>query len=60
MEFIMAHPALQGLRRFMLATADAHELYRRFGFSEPPAPERLMEIVRPDLYRSAGRREGPA
>jgi GNAT superfamily N-acetyltransferase len=59
MECVMAHPALQGLRRFMLVTADAHELYRRFGFTEPPAPERLMEIVRPNLYSLASRRSGP-
>ena len=40
-EAILGHPALQGLRRWMLATADAHELYRRYGFNEPDV-ERLM------------------
>jgi GNAT superfamily N-acetyltransferase len=59
MECVMAHPALQGLRRFMLVTADAHELYRRFGFSESTAPGRIMEIVRPNLYSLASRRSGP-
>jgi GNAT superfamily N-acetyltransferase len=52
MEYILAHPDLQGLRRFMLATNDAHGLYRRFGFTEPKNPARFMEIVRPDVYKS--------
>jgi N-acetylglutamate synthase-like GNAT family acetyltransferase len=42
---ITAHPQLQGLRRFMLATRDAHGLYAQFGFSEVARPERLMEIL---------------
>jgi GNAT superfamily N-acetyltransferase len=44
---VMAHPDLQGLRRFMLATRDAHGLYRKFGFAQIDPPERWMEIVRP-------------
>ena len=46
-------PELGGLRRFMLATADAHEMYRRFGFSEPARPDQLMERVdpAPGVYR---------
>jgi GNAT superfamily N-acetyltransferase len=41
---VIAHPDLQGLRRFMLATRDAHELYRRYGgFEVLRAPERWME-----------------
>lgn len=52
MAFIMAHPDLQGLRRFMLATRDAHGLYAQFGFAEPASPANLMEIVRPDMYRA--------
>lgn len=47
-EVVTQHPALQTLRRFMLATRDAHGLYSRFGFAPLQAPERLMEIVRPD------------
>ena len=47
---IIAHPDLQGLRRFVLATRDAHALYRRFGFTELQAPARFMEIVKPDVY----------
>lgn len=51
MRVIMAHPDLQGLRRFSLATRDAHGLYAQFGFTPLRAPERHMEIARPDIYR---------
>ncbi|NVJ99258.1 MAG: GNAT family N-acetyltransferase [Alphaproteobacteria bacterium] len=51
MEVIMAHPELQGLRRIMLATADMHPLYRKFGFNEPAKPDRLMEKLSPDIYK---------
>lgn len=51
MECVMAHPALQGLRRFSLATRDAHGLYRQFGFGELTKPESMMEILRPDIYQ---------
>ena len=46
-------PELGGLRCFMLRTADAHELYRRFGFSEPTRPDVIMERLdpAPDVYR---------
>ncbi len=46
MESILSHPELQGFRRWVLATRDAHELYRQFGFQELKRPERWME--RPD------------
>jgi len=49
-EAVMAHPSLQGLRRFTLATFDAHALYRRFGFTAPSRPELLMEKYFPKLY----------
>lgn len=42
-EVILAHPELQGFRRWVLATKDAHELYRRYGFEELKRPERWME-----------------
>ena len=45
-EVIISHPELQGFRRWVLATKDAHELYRPFGFAELSRPERWME--RPD------------
>ncbi len=50
MDVIFAHPELQGLRRFMLVTLDAHGLYRQYGFDTPPNPERLMAILRSNLY----------
>ena len=43
---IQAHPDLQGLRRFLLATKDAHGLYAQFGFRPLAAPDRMMEIRR--------------
>lgn len=46
MSVLFAHPDLQGLRRFSLATRDAHGLYEKFGFTRPRNPDRLMEIVR--------------
>lgn len=49
---IQADPDLQGLRRFLLATRDAHSLYAQFGFTPIAAPERLMEIVQAIVYRS--------
>ncbi|KRG37382.1 GNAT family acetyltransferase [Stenotrophomonas panacihumi] len=53
MDAVFAHPQLQGLRRFMLATWDAHGLYARYGFTAPARPDRLMEVVRPDIYTAS-------
>jgi len=50
MEVVMGHPALQNLRRWMLATRDAHGLYEKFGWRPLSHPERIMEIVVPDIY----------
>jgi GNAT superfamily N-acetyltransferase len=47
---IVDHPSLQGLRRFMLATSNAHGLYARFGFNVPAKPETLMERYFPNIY----------
>lgn len=44
MAFIMAYPALHGLRRMMLVTLDAHGLYRQFGFQPVDNPENTMSI----------------
>ena len=53
---VMAHPQLQGLRRFSLATLDAHALYAGFGFTAPSRPQNLMEKLDPDIYtRQPGR-----
>jgi len=49
---IKAHPDLQGLRRWMLVTADAQSLYEPFGFTVVSHPERHMEIHRPGIYDS--------
>ncbi len=53
MEGVMAHPDLQGLRRFLLATRDAHGLYSRVGFTPLANPHTFMEIARPGLYKAA-------
>ena len=50
METIVAHPDLQGLRRWLLATKDAHGLYEQFDFSSLKFPERWMERTAPDAY----------
>lgn len=49
-ETVMAHPDLQGLRRFQLVTRDAHGLYSRHGFAPPANPKRHMEIFRRGMY----------
>lgn len=48
---IINHPNLQGIRRMVLATRDAHELYKQFGFKALASPEIFMEINQPDIYR---------
>jgi GNAT superfamily N-acetyltransferase len=50
MEVVRAHPDLQNLRRWVLATRDAHELYRKTGFTEVD-PGRFMQVLDPDVYR---------
>ena len=55
MEVIVAHPELQGFRRWVLLTRDAHGLYRKVGFKPIAAPERYMELWVPEVYQ---RREG--
>ncbi|HEV2863585.1 MAG TPA: GNAT family N-acetyltransferase [Pyrinomonadaceae bacterium] len=52
MEVILSHPELQGFRRWVLATKDAHELYRRFGFMDLKRPERWMERPDPKMQES--------
>ena len=52
MDCVMAHPDLQGLRRWSLVTSDAHGLYRQFGFTPLANPEKFMERHDPDVYRS--------
>ena len=50
MECVASHPDLQGLRRWMLATKDAHGLYAEFGFTPIKTPDSWMEIHCPDVY----------
>jgi GNAT superfamily N-acetyltransferase len=50
MECVLAHPDLQGLRRILLATRDAHKLYSGVGFGALPDPERWMAIADQDVY----------
>ena len=52
MTAVMNHPSLKGLRRFTLATANAHELFGKFGFAPPQRPETLMERYFPNIYLS--------
>lgn len=51
MNEVMAHPELQGLRKFLLGTLDAHGLYKKYGFKELAMPERMMEISVKDIYQ---------
>jgi GNAT superfamily N-acetyltransferase len=53
-EAVVAHPDLQGLRRVLLATRDAHALYARYGFAPLTGPERFMEVYRPGVYAVGG------
>jgi GNAT superfamily N-acetyltransferase len=52
MEVILAHPELQGFRRWVLATKDAHSLYGRYGFIPLHRPERWMERPDPTMQES--------
>lgn len=51
MEEILSHPELQGLRRMMLATRDAHGLYAQYGFVPLTFADRWMNIHHPDIYK---------
>jgi len=50
LEWLHAHPDLQGLRRWVLFTADAHSLYAAHGWTQHPHPERLMVRVDPAAF----------
>jgi len=53
MDAVFSHPHLQGLRRFTLATGDAHGLYAQYGFTAPLFPDTLMERYFPSIYAGA-------
>ena len=50
MQYVLAYPELQGLRKVLLGTADAHGLYKQFRCKELAAPGRMMEITFKDIY----------
>jgi GNAT superfamily N-acetyltransferase len=56
MEAVRAHPDLQGLRRWILMTRDAHGLYEKFGFRRIEDPNRCMEILDREVYTRGGAR----
>lgn len=58
MECIASHADLQGLRRWILVTEDAHGLYRKYEFTQLAHPEGFMEPHNPDVYKPAGSRPG--
>lgn len=51
MDVVVSHPELQGLRRWLLLTRDAHGLYKRYGFAPARTPERLMEMYFAEVYQ---------
>lgn len=51
METIMNHPQLKGLRRWILLTGDAHELYRKFGWTDIADPAKWMELHNKNVYK---------
>lgn len=51
MEVVMGHPQLQGLRRWILLTGDAHELYKKFGWTEIADASKWMELHNPEVYK---------
>jgi len=53
MQEIKAHPLLQGLRRWILLTRDAHGLYQQFGWKPIEDPTRWMDIHDPQAYSTA-------
>jgi GNAT superfamily N-acetyltransferase len=50
MKTIMEYPELQGLRRWILSTADAHGLYKQFGWKPVAYPDRWMEVHNREVY----------
>jgi GNAT superfamily N-acetyltransferase len=51
METVARHPELQGFRRWVLLTRDAHRFYEQIGFRPPASPGRYMEKWDPEVYR---------
>ena len=53
LEAVLSHSELQGLRRFTLATGDAHGLYQQYGFTELAKPQVFMEKYDPNVYTAS-------
>jgi N-acetylglutamate synthase-like GNAT family acetyltransferase len=53
MDVVMAHPDLQGLRRWILLTSTAEWLYEKYGFTKLPNPEVYMELYNPLVYKNS-------
>jgi Acetyltransferases len=53
MDSILKHPELQGLRRWILLTKDAHGLYEKSGFKTVLNPDRYMELYNPNVYNNS-------
>lgn len=51
MQEVHDHPSLQGLRRILLATRDAHSLYQQFGYTSLSSPATFMQKWQPDIYQ---------
>ncbi|MCV2358220.1 GNAT family N-acetyltransferase [Paucibacter sp. TC2R-5] len=58
MAAVMQHPELQGLRRFLLATSTAPQLYAQFGFTPAGKPQAFMERLEPDIYKRLPQTQG--
>ena len=57
MECIKGISEFENLRSWLLATRDAHELYRQFGFENPKFPENIMQISNPDIYKDLNKKK---
>ncbi|BAJ01159.1 GNAT family N-acetyltransferase [Shewanella violacea] len=53
MEAVLNHESVKSVRRFTLATSNAHGLYDQFGFSSLSKPDAFMEIYKPNIYQTA-------
>jgi GNAT superfamily N-acetyltransferase len=53
LKHLFASPALKGLRRIVLVTSDAHQVYEPHGFTPLTNPERYMELHHPEVYKTA-------
>ena len=53
MDAVLNHPSILNIRRFTLATSNAHGLYAKFGFTSLNKPNTFMEIYRPNIYKTA-------